>query len=196
MARKTNQQPISKEDLQKYLYFALTGQVEDDQAAADIQRLSRRTTTLSDVSVVVEVMLNQRFEIVTKVIERLQQHELVLKAMGATEEMFEEAKLEYFNGLAQIKAELEAANAEKAEGSEEAEADELVPVAVDCLNQVEDDEGVYTLPGKRYDILEIQEDHYIIETEPNEESDSMSISKNDPDFAVVLGKEEDYGNIG
>lgn len=75
--------------------------------------------------------------------------------------------------------------------------EELVPVAVKCVNQVTDVFGVYNIPGKIYDILEIEEDgSFVIETEALEESDSIHIAADDKDFEVIMGKEEDYGNIG
>jgi hypothetical protein len=65
----------------------------------------------------------------------------------------------------------------------------MEPESVLCINTVEDDEGIYNIKGKYYDIYEIHDTHFIIEAEPSSGVDEIQILKDDTDFLVVLGKE-------
>ncbi|QIW88717.1 hypothetical protein P59_120 [Bacillus phage P59] len=65
----------------------------------------------------------------------------------------------------------------------------MEPEAVLCVNTVEDDEGIYNIKGKYYDIYEIHDDTFIIEAESSSGVDEIQIPKDDKDFLVVLGKE-------
>ena len=68
----------------------------------------------------------------------------------------------------------------------------MEPVAVLCVNKVEDGEGVYNLPGKRYEILEVHEDTFHIETEPGlSDVDEISIDIEDTDFLIIYQREEE-----
>lgn len=55
-----------------------------------------------------------------------------------------------------------------------------------CLKTVEDDEGIYCIAGKMYEILEEDDDTYLIESEESDIDDglvdSIRIRKDDPDF--------------
>lgn len=67
----------------------------------------------------------------------------------------------------------------------------LEPAYVICRNKVEDGEGVYNLPGMRYDIHEILEDQYRIAVEPGlSDADEIDIAKDDPDFLIVYEGED------
>lgn len=115
----TNQQtnePISKEDLQAYLKYVLTGQVETDLQAKRLRRLSRRVTTLSDVTIVAKVLLQQQGDMITQLMDAIQVQNRVLESLGATPDMFLAAEKDYNEVLAQTQEILQAqaAEAEKA----------------------------------------------------------------------------------
>jgi hypothetical protein len=60
------------------------------------------------------------------------------------------------------------------------------PVAVLCVNTVEDDLGVYMHAGKRYEVLEdIYPDLLIVETETVDGVEEMRISRDDEDFSII-----------
>ncbi|AMQ66631.1 hypothetical protein BH753_gp149 [Bacillus phage Shbh1] len=90
-----NQDPISAEDLQEFGTYLITRQLRDEKHAKDIRRLSRRTTTLSDVAVVCEYLMNKHEQITTTMMEVIQVQQKVLEKLGATDEMFRQAKEEY-----------------------------------------------------------------------------------------------------
>jgi hypothetical protein len=62
-------------------------------------------------------------------------------------------------------------------------------VSVKCLNIVEDDEGVYCVPGKIYEIIDNSDETFTIDTELNTDENSplfcLAIKKDDPDFEVI-----------
>jgi hypothetical protein len=65
-------------------------------------------------------------------------------------------------------------------------------VAVLCVRTVEDDLGVYTQAGKRYEVLEdISPDLLIVETEPVDGVEEMQISRYDEDFSIIYAELED-----
>lgn len=95
MSRPKNKDPIRTEELQTYLEYVLTGEVKDEKHAKDLKRLSRRTTTLSDVVTVAQVLLKQQERLITSLIDANQIHHNILKKLGMTDEMFQEANDEY-----------------------------------------------------------------------------------------------------
>jgi len=90
-----NQDLMSTHDLKTYLDYAVSGQVESDKHAKELNRLARRTMTMSDTVVVVRALTQQQEQTITSLIDTLQVHKRVLEKLGATEEMFSEARQEY-----------------------------------------------------------------------------------------------------
>jgi hypothetical protein len=107
MANK-NQDPISQEDMSTYLNYLLTGEVKDDKHAKDLRKLSRRTVTLSDVTVLVKVMMQHQDKTITQLMDAVQIQSRVLEKLGATDEIFEAAQKDYNKVIADMQKELEA----------------------------------------------------------------------------------------
>lgn len=118
-----NQDAISVEDLHEYLTFVLTNQVKDRKHAKELQRLSRRTVTLSDVVTILKALTQHQDDAIVQLMDKIQIQELVLLRLGATEEIFKEAKEEYADILkAQqeaLKAQIEALKAMQEEKADE-----------------------------------------------------------------------------
>lgn len=120
-----NQDPISSNDMKVYLNYVLTNHVESSKHAKDLKRLSRRTTTLSDVTVLFRVLTKHQEKLTTQLMDAVQIQQRVLERLGATDEMFNEAQSEYEKEIEemreQIKAQFE--DEEEAESTEEATED-------------------------------------------------------------------------
>lgn len=120
-----NQDPISSNDMKTYLNYVLTNHVESSKHAKDLKRLSRRTTTLSDVTVLFRVLTKHQEKLTTQLMDAVQIQQRVLERLGATDEMFNEAQSEYEKEIEemreQIKAQFE--NKEEAESTEGATED-------------------------------------------------------------------------
>lgn len=125
MSRPKNQDPISLQDLQKYLTYVLTNQVENTKHAKELRRLSRRTTTLSDVTVLVKTMNRQQEQRILQLMDTVQIQHRVLERMGATEEMFDEARTEYETDIKELQEQLgsQLETEEEANSEEEATKD-------------------------------------------------------------------------
>ncbi|WCS69990.1 hypothetical protein Goe27_01120 [Bacillus phage vB_BsuM-Goe27] len=95
MSQIKNQEPMSAQDLQTYLNFLLTQNVESEKHAKQINRLSRRTTTLSDVAVLFNQLVQHQEAKISLLIDQVRVQENVLRKLGVTEEMVAEAREEY-----------------------------------------------------------------------------------------------------
>src|SRR5690606_9771743 len=107
-ATRRSQEPISVEELQIFINYVLSGHVSSEAHAEQIRRLSRRTTTLSDVTMLVRVLQTQADRKLTEVMDVVQIQHKVLQKLGATEEMFAEAEVEYNEMIEEARKELEA----------------------------------------------------------------------------------------
>lgn len=95
MARKSTQSPMTTEELHEYLSFFLSKEVKDEAHADRINKLARRTVTLSDVVVTISALTQHQTEAIAQLIDKLQVQERVIKKLEATEDMFLEAEAEY-----------------------------------------------------------------------------------------------------
>lgn len=102
MTNNKSQEPISAQDLNVYFTYLLTQHVESDKHAKQINRLSRRTTTLSDVAVVFNKLVEHQEQKITQLMERVRKQEKVLRKLGATDEMFAEVDKEYEEEISQF----------------------------------------------------------------------------------------------
>lgn len=100
--KEKSQDPISVEDLQKFLDYVITKQVHDEKHAKELRRLARRTTTLSDVIVLYEGVSNTMQSMITQIMEAVRVQQGVLERLGATPEMFEESRIEYQKQLEEV----------------------------------------------------------------------------------------------
>ena len=106
--KSKNQDPISQQDLWSYLSYVLSGEVKDEKHAKDLTRLARRTTTLSDVTVVFKMLQTQTDRKIVEVMDVVQIQNKLLKKLGVTEEMVDEANKEYNEVIEEARKELEA----------------------------------------------------------------------------------------
>ncbi|WCS69739.1 hypothetical protein Goe25_01110 [Bacillus phage vB_BsuM-Goe25] len=95
MSQIKNQDPLSAQDLQTYLNFLLTQNVESEKHAKQINRLARRTTTLSDVVVLFNQLVQHQEAKISLLIDQVRVQENILRKLGATEEVIAEAREEY-----------------------------------------------------------------------------------------------------
>lgn len=95
MTNIKSQEPISAQDLNVYFNYLITQHVENEKHAKQINRLSRRTTTLSDVAVVFNKLVDNQERKITQLMEVVRKQEKMLKKLGATAEMFAEVDKEY-----------------------------------------------------------------------------------------------------
>lgn len=121
MKKHYSQEPVKAEHLYDFLECVLNRNVKDEATAKRVQRLSKYTTTLTDVAVVVEAFMTPYQQYQTHLISRLQVLEIVMQKLGATPEMFKEAAVEYDEQLKKAEAELKAAT-EQVKAEKEAEA--------------------------------------------------------------------------
>lgn len=111
--KKTQQDPISLEELSTYLTYATTKKFKDVAHAQQIKDISRRTTTMADVTTVARVLLREHENIIENLIEIVQVQERVLLKIGATEDTFKEAEKEYKLELEKVRKQLEKEQQEK-----------------------------------------------------------------------------------
>lgn len=105
------------EDFAAYLNYVLTGQVESKEQAATISKVSKRTATLSDATILAKVMLAQMDQQMTQLMEVIQVQQKVMEKLGATEEMIQAAEDEYNAQVEEMRKTLEA---QAEEGTEDA----------------------------------------------------------------------------
>lgn len=100
----TNKKSMSQDDLKLFLNYVVTGQVTDEK---QLQRLANRTTTLADVVTVIKALEAIQNNKIVQVMDAIQVQNIILKKLGATEEMFEEASKEYNEMIEKAKKEYE-----------------------------------------------------------------------------------------
>lgn len=107
MAKKKTMNPINEKDYLVYLNYLLTGKVKNQEEADKINELSKRIITLSDAAILVKTLMLQLDDKLTQVMEVAQIQHIVLKKLGATEDMFKEAKEEYDKLIEETRKKLE-----------------------------------------------------------------------------------------
>lgn len=115
MTNNKSQEPISAQDLNVYFNYLITQHVDNEKHAKQINRLSRRTTTLSDVAVVFNKLVDHQERKITQLMEVVRKQEKVLKKLGATAEMFAEVDKEYEEELNKLRKMFEEAQKGNAE---------------------------------------------------------------------------------
>lgn len=113
-----NQDSISQEDMETYLTYLLTGNVEDENHAKELRRLSRRTVNVSDVTVLLKAMTHKQDKSITQVMEALQIQQNVLEELGANDEMFKKAEERYTKDVEELRKQVEEYNKKKQEKTE------------------------------------------------------------------------------
>jgi hypothetical protein len=126
-ALKKVQKAGKTEDFAVYLNYLLSGQVESEEQAKQVNRVAKRTATASEATVIAKAVAAVLDNKMTQVMEVVQVQNIVLQKLGATDEMFEEAEKEYAEMLDKTRKELEA-QAEAAQATEEEPADEAIEV--------------------------------------------------------------------
>ena len=123
MANKNTIKAINKakqvkktDDFASYLNYVISGQVESKEHAETLSRTSKRNATLSDATILAQVVLKAAEQKITQLMERVQIQEMVLHKLGATTEMFEEAADEYDAKIAQMQEQLQKQAEELKEG--------------------------------------------------------------------------------
>jgi predicted RNase H-like nuclease (RuvC/YqgF family) len=115
---KQTQEPMKVEDLQKYLLAALTGEVEPKDRKR-IQKLSKAAVSLQDAVVVAKALMEPQEQISYRLMETIQVQDIILRKLGATDEMVQEAQAELQSAIEEQQKRLEEAkaqvDAEKAE---------------------------------------------------------------------------------
>lgn len=71
------------------------------------------------------------------------------------------------------------------------EAYENGALFVKCINDVKDDEGIYNIKGKNYEIIEENTNEnstecWVIECEESSGVDNIQIKKDDEDFQLII----------
>jgi hypothetical protein len=128
MSKKYTQDPVKQEDLHKFLEYVMTGQVQDEKHAKWLNKMSRRTVTLSDITVVAQVINDRNSQLLTSVMSMIQIQSAVLKKLGATDEMIAEAEKEYNESIAERRKAIADAQKQLEEGVQEEEVTEDKPV--------------------------------------------------------------------
>jgi len=119
MKKHFTQEPIKTEHLYDFLDCVINKKIKDRATAARVKRLSKYTTNLTDVAVVVEAFMQQQQATTAKLIDELQIAKAVMAKLGATPEMFQEAQVEYNEQIEEFKKQLEDAKAQLAKEQEE-----------------------------------------------------------------------------
>jgi len=101
-----NQDSMSQEDMQEYLTYILSGKVEDEKHAKKLRRLTRRTTNMSDVTVVIKAFMYKQEKTITQLMEAVHIQQKVLDKLGATDEMFKEAEKEYTEEIKELQKQI------------------------------------------------------------------------------------------
>lgn len=124
MTNIKSQDPISKQDLQDYFRFVVLQDVKDSQHAKKIKRLSRRIATMSDVTLLFKALNQQQDLLMEKVLDTLMIQEAVLKKLGATDKMFNEAEAEYYQAIEEKVKEQEEVKEKQEEAKEKMKEEE------------------------------------------------------------------------
>lgn len=136
MTNKKTQNPIGQEEMAAYLNYLLSGQVQSEEHATQINKVAKHTTTVTDATIIAKLLDTQLNQKITEVMDVIQIHNRVLQKLGATPEMFAEAEDEYNEQLNQFQKELDEANKAQAEkGEVEAEVPEVSEEALEELKE-------------------------------------------------------------
>lgn len=100
---------ISKQDIKTWTEYLMTGDVHDDKHRKELLRLSQRSINLADVATIVDFMSRRNDGYIQGLIEQNAVQEKVLHKLGATADIFSEAKAEYEEELAEIQKQIEEA---------------------------------------------------------------------------------------
>lgn len=119
MATRKSQNAISTEDMHTYINFLLTNDVQSEEHAKEINRISKLIVTLTDVTLLVKVMQQKQDNVMGQMMEAIQVQSRVLEKLGATEEMFSEAEHEYNEAVAAKRKEFEDAQKAAMEAAKE-----------------------------------------------------------------------------
>lgn len=104
--KQVHPENISVEDMQVWTEYLATGTVQDDNHAKQLTRLGKRAVNLADVATIVDFMARRNDGFITALIEQNGTHEKILNKLGATNEVWDEAKKEYNEELDAIQAEV------------------------------------------------------------------------------------------
>lgn len=104
--KQVHPENISVEDMQVWTEYLATGTVQDDNHAKQLTRLGKRAVNLADVATIVDFMARRNDGFITALIEQNGIHEKILNMLGATNEVWDEAKKEYNEELDAIQAEV------------------------------------------------------------------------------------------
>lgn len=108
MSNNQSQDSISQDDMRLFLNFVLGAkQVENELEAKQLKRLYKRKANLGDVVTVFRAMTHMQDRLINQLIVSKQVQQRVLSKLGATDEMFKVAQLEYKKELEETTEELE-----------------------------------------------------------------------------------------
>ncbi|ASU00977.1 hypothetical protein ANTHONY_137 [Bacillus phage Anthony] len=97
---------LSLEDMKTYIEYLQVGYPQSEEHAAEIQRISNESATISDATLLSRFSLTQILEEfdnkLTEVMKTVQIQGKVLKKLGATEEMIDEAAVEHAQQVAEM----------------------------------------------------------------------------------------------
>lgn len=98
---------ISKQDIKTWTEYLMTGDVHDEKHRKELIRLSQRSINLADVATIVDFMSRRNDGYLQGLIEQNAVQEKVLRKLGATADIFAEAKAEYETELEEIQKQIE-----------------------------------------------------------------------------------------
>lgn len=108
MSKKTvKPESISVEDMQVWTEYLATRAVHDEAHAKQLTRLGKRSINLADVATIVDFMVRRNDGFISGLVEEVTIHAKVLDKLGATKEMWKEAKAEFDAELDATRAEVE-----------------------------------------------------------------------------------------
>lgn len=117
----SSQQPMSAEDLNNYLTYAITHEIKDEKHQQQLSKLSKRLTTMSDVFAICKALEQPQEHVIGQLMDAIQIQDRVLRNLGATPDMFIKAQEEHNGELKKMEAtirknmEVENTNAEVSE---------------------------------------------------------------------------------
>ena len=108
----TAKQPKSKkqvhtEEFLTYLNYLLSGEVESEEKAEQVNRAAKRSASVSDATLISKAAVAGIQQQLTQVMEVIRIQQIVLEKLGATSEMFEEANKQYQKELEETRKQLE-----------------------------------------------------------------------------------------
>lgn len=96
---KNVQHELTKEDMQTYVQYLMTGQVNDETHAKQLKRLSNRSVNLADVATLVMFLNKKNDGYISSIIEEHAIMAKILTKLGATDDIKREARAEYEDEL-------------------------------------------------------------------------------------------------